>query len=45
MYYFEEINIIKRNYPGSLSHMLEVFRENKVNMTRIDTTLLNKEES
>ena len=38
-----EFNIIKRNYSGSLSHLLEIFRENKVNMTRIDTYLLNKE--
>jgi prephenate dehydratase len=33
--------VIARNYPGSLSHILEVFKDNRVSLTKVVTNLLN----
>lgn len=37
-----EFIIVNRNYPGALAHILELFKDNRVNITNIETTLLNK---
>ena len=37
----KEIRIINKDYPGSLIHVLELFKDNKINLTRIESNLLN----
>jgi prephenate dehydratase len=40
--YFIEVMIIDRSYPGSLRYVLDVFKDNRINITNVETNILNK---
>lgn len=42
LFIFQEIFILTRDYAGSLSGILEVFKLNRLNLTYIEPKLLNK---
>jgi len=37
------MRVIVRDYPGSLSDILEIFKKNEVNLTNVRTDMLNIE--
>jgi prephenate dehydratase len=39
----KEMRVIIRDYPGSLLDILEVFKNNEINLTNVRTDLLNRE--